>query len=304
MDQLTAFADFIHIAESGSFSAVAREQGATQPAISRRIARLEKQLGIRLIQRSTRSLSLTDEGREFLEHARRVLAAVAEAEAAVADRRAAPSGLVRLTTPEALGRVLITPLIVRLLSTLPMLRLELVLSDAVIDLVENGIDVAIRAGAIADSALIARRIGSSRRCCVAAPAYLAAHGVPATPAELAGHECILFQPGEHRGEWQLNGPAGPLTVRTRGRLAVDALDAARSATLAGAGIAQLPEWLIREDLAAGRLQPLLVDFEPERVVLYALYPSRRFLAPRTRAVIDFLADAFALDPFLSIYGEA
>ncbi len=303
MDLLSAFRSFIRVAESGSFSAVARELGATQPAISRQIAALEEHLGARLIQRTTRSLTLTEDGRDLLAHARDVVQAVEETEAAIGRRRNAPAGLVRMVTPTTVGRLYIVPRVPRLLERFPGLSLELTLSDELTDLVAGGFDLAVRGGAVSDTSLVARRIGSTARNILAAGSYIERHGEVQHPAELAAHACVIFTGGQSPHEWRFEGPGGAVSVRVDGRFLATSLEAVREAVLAGLGYAVLPAWFFPREIASGEIRRVLMQWQPPRVPIFAVYPSRRNLAPRTRAVIDFLVDEFRLDPVISDYGE-
>ena len=303
MDLLAAFRTYVRVAESGSFSAVARETGATQPAISRQVAALEEHLGARLIQRTTRSLALTEDGRDLLGHALRVLDAVDEAEAAVGRRHDAPSGLIRLAAPASFGRLYVAPRMPRLLARYPDLLVELRMSDSVADLVADGIDLAIRGGTITDASLVARRIGSSARQVLGSAEYFRRHGEPAQPSDLSGHSCVVFLNNPSPFEWSFNGTEGEVTVPVTGRFRTDSSEAVREAVTGGVGLALVPAWQFADDLATGRVRPVLQGFQAQAVAIHAVYPSRRNLAPRTRAVIDFLLDEFRLDPAISSYGE-
>ena len=303
MDLLAALRTFVRVAETGSFSAVAREVGATQPAISRQIGALEQHLDARLIQRTTRSLTLTEDGRDLLEHARRVLDCVEETEAAIGRRQGAPSGLVRITTPSAFGRLYVAPLMRRLLERYPELSVELRMSDVVVDMVTSGIDLAIRGGTVHEASLVSRRVGSSARYVIASAEYLARNGVPEHPSDLARHSCVVFMQSETPNEWRFDGPGGAVAVEIAGRFRTDSSEAMREAVLTGVGLALAPSWVFGTDLTSGRVQAVLQRFQAEQVPIHAVYPSRRNLAPRTRAVIDFLVDEFRLDPAISTYGE-
>ncbi len=304
MDLLAAFRVYVRVAEAGSFSAVAREIGATQPAISRQVAALEEHLGARLIQRTTRSLAL-DRGR----------ARPAGPRPPRAGQRGGgggrgrppprlPGGLVRLATTSTFGRLYIAPRIPRLLERYPELAIELRIADAFSDLVAEGIDLAIRVTAVLDSSLVARKVGSSRRIAVASAACIAAHGEPQHPSELARLPCIIFTGAATPNEWQFEGPDGPVAVRGRRPVPHRQRRGVREAVLAGLGFAVLPTWFFGSELTDGSLQPVLTGWEPPTTPISAVYPSRRNLAPRTRAVIDFLVDEFRLDPVISDYGEA
>ncbi|WP_158744755.1 LysR family transcriptional regulator [Acidisphaera sp. L21] len=304
MDLLAAFRVFIRVAEAQSFSAVAREMGTTQPAVSRQVAALEEHLGARLIQRTTRSLALTEDGRDLLGHARRVLDSVEEAEAAVGRRHALPGGLVRLATSSTFGRLYVAPRMPRLLERYPELSIELRMSDTLTDLVADGIDLAVRVTQVQDSSLVARKIGSSRRIAVASEACIAAYGEPRHPSDLDHLPCIIFTGSNTPGEWQFEGAEGSVTVHVTGRFRTDNGEGVREAVLAGLGYALLPTWFFGTEVSDGRLRPVLTGWEPPPTAITAVYPSRRNLAPRTRAVIDFFVDEFRLDPMISAYGEA
>ena len=209
MDVVAAFRVFVRVAEAQSFSAVAREMGTTQPAVSRQIAALEEHLGARLIQRTTRSLAITEDGRDLLGHARRVLDSVEAAEASVGRRHTMPGGLVRLGSSSTFGRLYIAPRMTRLLERYPELAIELRMSDGLSDLVAEGIDVAIRVGEIQDSSLVARKIGSSRRIAVASAQCIADHGEPSHPSDLAGLPCVIFTGSATPGEWRFEGAWRP-----------------------------------------------------------------------------------------------
>ncbi len=303
MDLLAAFQTFVRIAETGSFSAVAREVGTTQPAVSRQIAALETHLGARLLQRSTRSLRLTEDGAVLLDHARQVLEIVAATEAALGRQRDAPSGTVRLGAPTVFGRLYLAPRLGPLLDRHPALEMDLVMSDDVADMVQAGLDLAIRVGPVTDGSLVARRVGSTAVRCYAAPAYIEAHGTPQAPGDLTRHVCLVFTRTPDPMHWVFRGDQGEQPVQIAGRLRANSIEAIHAAALAGLGVALLPGWLADEDAREGRLTRVLAAWEPARRPISLVYPSRRFLAPRTRAVIDFLVEEFRLDPTISSYGE-
>lgn len=303
MDLLAAFRVYVRVAEAGSFSAVARELGTTQPAVSRQVAALEEHLGARLIQRTTRSLALTEDGRDLLGHARRVLDTVEEAEAAVGRRHSALGGLVRLATSNTFGRLYVAPRMPRLLERFPELSVELQMTDAVTDLVADGIDLAIRLGTVTDSSLVTRKVGSTRRIVVASEDCIAAHGMPKHPSDLARLPCIIFTGLAEPTEWRFTGPEGAVQVTVGGRFRTDNGEAVREAVAGGLGFAVLPTWFFGSDGPDRWWRPVLTGWEPPPGGINAVYPSRRNLAPRTRAVIDFFVDEFRLDPNISDYGE-
>ncbi len=289
MDLIAALATFARVAETGSFSAAARERGATQSAISRQITGLEAELGVRLFQRTTRRVALTEDGQEALQHARLVLEAVAATRDAAARRRGEAAGLVRLAAPVLLGNLIATRM-PELLARHPALSVHLVIGRTAHDLVEEGLDLWLRLGESTHATEVTRTLGRVERLVLAAPSYLAARGRPVHPRDLTEHDCVALPvPGADR-IWRFTGPGGEeVAVPVGGRFSADSGEAVLRATLAGVGIALAGEVAVRADVAAGRLVPLLAGFAPEPLAVTLVYPSRRNLAPRVRAVIDFLA---------------
>jgi len=301
-DPLPLFRTFLRVMETGSFSAAAREAGTTQPTISRQVAALEQHLGCLLLQRTTRALAPTEEGRAFYEAARQAIAAVEEAETSVGRRRGRATGTLRLGVAEVMGRLHVLPRLPRFLGRHPDLAVDLVLSDGFTDLVEEGIDLAIRVGELQDPGLIARRIGLTRRVVVATPAYLAARGVPGAPDDLRLHDCVLYSRLAAGAVWHLEGPEGPVAVPVRGRVRVSTTEAVRAAVLGGLGIGMVPVWhFVDREIEEGRLVRLLQAWEPKPQPIHLVYPTRRFVAPKVRAMVDFLAAEFELDPQMSGY---
>jgi DNA-binding transcriptional LysR family regulator len=304
MDLLAGFRCFVRVAETGSFSAVAREVGSTQPAVSRQIAALEQHFEVRLIQRTTRSLTFTQDGLDLLAHARRVLDTVDETEEILGKRRASPSGTVRIASSTSMARLQIIPRIPRLLQRYPQLEVEVSISEQAQDLVAENIDLAIRAGAIADSSLVARHLGSTGRGVLAATEYLEKHGEPQTPQDLLAHSCLVYTGSFGRNtahQWEFDGPDGNTTVEVRGRFRCDSIEGISDAIRAGLGVSRLPTWMFNDDIAQGRVRAILKEWQPPRVPIHAVYPSRRHLAPRVRAVIDYFVNEFRLDPVVSDY---
>ena len=299
MDLLQVMRVFARVAETSSFSGVARELGMSQPTVSKHIAALEEHLGARLVSRTTRKLTLTEDGRLFYEHCRHIDEAVTEAEAAIGRRRLAPAGLVRIGAPVAFGRLHVAPRLRRLLDRYPELRVELVMSDGFVDLVEQGIDLAIRVGELQDPNLVARRIGTTVRVTVAAPDYFERHGVPETPYDLVHHNCIVYTPLATGNEWHFEGRDGPIRVRVHGNYRANNSEAVREGVIAGIGIAVSPIWLFRDEIKKRLVRVVLRDYEPKRLPIHAVYPTRRFVPAKVRAVIDFLADEFKTDPMVS-----
>lgn len=303
MDLLAAMKLFNRVADSGGFSTVARELGTTQPTVSRTIAALETHLGVRLLNRSSRAVTLTNDGRLFHDLAERALEAVSDAETGVGRRRGLPSGLLRLGCPVAFGRLHVAPRIGAFLDRYPDVEVQLMMTDAFVDLVGEGLDLAIRVGDLSDPSLIARRIGTTRRVTVASRDYIARRGIPAVPADLTQHDCIVYTRLATGHRWHFEGRGGPIAVDVRGRFSADNSEAVREAVLSGAGIAVVPVWLFSEGADLDRVEILLRDFEPKQLPIHAVYASRRHVAAKVRAMIDFLAAGFDQSPLLSIGGS-
>lgn len=298
-DRLRAMRLFCRIAETGSFTEVARETGMTQPAVTKVMAALEDHLGTRLLNRTTRSVAMTPEGEVYYAEAQRILEAVEESEARVGKRARAPAGPLRVAVPVAFGRLEVAPRLARFLHAHPLVSVDLLMSDRFIDLVEQGVDVAIRVGPLADSALRAKRLGETRRLCVASPAYLKRAGEPATPADLTQHNCLVYTLLSTTNHWRFEGAGGGEEVVVSGNLKADNAEALREAALTGVGIAVSPAWLFNDDISEGRLKVLLEEFEPTRLPVHAVFPSGRYVTSKARAFADFLAKEFKSDNVLS-----
>jgi DNA-binding transcriptional LysR family regulator len=303
-DLIPLFRSFVRVVEAGSFTAVAAEQNTSQPTISRQIAALEQHLGCLLLQRTTRALTLTEEGRAFYAQAQLALEAIAEAETSVGRRKGKPTGTLRLACAAVLGRLHILPRLPRFLARYPEVTVDLVMGDGFTDLVEERIDLSIRVGALTDPGLVARRIGTSRRVVVATPDYLERHGEPRTPEDLRQHACILYTRLATGANWPFTGRDGPTSVPVQGRLTVNSTEGVRAAILSGLGIGMVPVWhFVDREIETGRLRVVLPDYEPAPHPIHAVYPTRRFVAPKLRAMLDYLATEFELDPLLSAYSE-
>lgn len=294
MDQILWMSTFTRVVETGSFSAVAREFRTGQPNVSRHIAALERHLGTRLLHRSTRKLTLTPEGERYYSDARRVLEALAEAEsnARGEDR---PRGLLRISCPTLLGRTHVLPHVKAVLGLYPELAIDLQVSDRFIDLVEEGVDLAIRIGTLRDSSLKARRVGLAERVCVASKEYLAVRGYPGSPEDLQRHDCIVYTLSPSAGVWQF----GDRAVKVSGRLQVNTPDGVRGAVLDGLGIAYAPAWLFEDAIRDGRAMALLRDQAAPPVPIHLVYAANRLMPKRARVFADFIAERFARDPSLN-----
>jgi len=300
MDRLTAMGVFVRIVETGSFSAVAREMNMTQPTVSKQLTALERQLKTRLLNRSTRQLSLTEAGSAYFESAKRILDSVAEAEGNLGVLQTQLSGVLRINSSIGLGQMYLGPLVLKFQSLHPGLMMDLAYSDRFVDLVEEGVDVAIRVGRLVDSSLVARRLGTSQRSIIATPAYLKKNGVPQTPQDLVDHNCILYAYLSTGNEWVFNGKDGEIRVKVSGNLRANNGEAIRQAVMADLGIAASPAWLIQEDLEAGRVQEILRDYRSPASEINAVYPSARHVSAKVKAFTEFLRAEFEKIPALRV----
>jgi len=280
---------FARVIEAGSFTAAARLLGMPKTTVSRRIAALEREVGVRLLQRTTRSLGLTDAGRLYYEQSSQALRLIEAANLRLAEARAEPSGTIRISAPVGFGAHFLTATVFDFLAAYPKTRVELRLTDDRLNLVENGIDLAFRTGVLPDSTLIARRLGSTHRILCASPDYLERRGVPVTPADLARHDCVIAGPSAAGAAWVLEGPEGGETVTVSGRFAANEMQAVYAAALAGHGIAQLPFGIAGAAVAEGRLRHVLPEHEMPASGLHAVYPSGQHLSPLVRAFIELAA---------------
>jgi DNA-binding transcriptional LysR family regulator len=299
-DTLALISTFLRVVEVGSFSAVAQERDTSQPTISRQVAALEAHLGCLLFQRTTRSLSLTDDGRVFYEHALRTAETLKEAETSVGNRRGKPSGTLRMGCAVVFGRLHVMPRLPRFMARYPEINVDLSMNDGFTDLVEENLDLSIRVGVITDQNLVAKKIGITHRVVVATPEYLKKNGTPKTPRDLTEHSCIVYSRLAAGANWSFDSSSGVINVPVSGRFRVNNTEGVRAAVLQSLGIGFVPEWhFVENEIAKKKLVVLLKDYQPTPQPINAVYPSRRFLSPKVRVMIDYLAQEFALDPQLS-----
>jgi len=289
MDLLSALHSFVRVAATGSFSAVSRETGASQPTISRHIALLEAHYGTTLFARTTRSLMMTEDGRSLLPHAYEVIEILETAETALGRRRASVSGLVRVGVTTAYG-MYVTSRLGELLDQHPDLSIELIVRDGFGDLVEEGLDLAVRIGELAEGSLIARRLGSIHRRLVASKAYIARRGVPEHPRDLINHPCIAHTYSGLRFEWIFERDDEQSAINANGPLRANSNEAVMMAVRAGVGIGMLPSFQIQEAIATGELVELFPEWTMPALPFYAVHTGPRTLPLRTRTVLDFLVE--------------
>jgi DNA-binding transcriptional LysR family regulator len=284
-DRLTAMAHFVAIVEKGSFSNAARALGKTLPALSRSLKALEERLGARLLTRTTRSIAVTDFGQQYYEHCRRILQDIEVAESLAGQASGVAQGLVRVTAPLLFGRLHVAPLVAPLLAEYTRLEIELMLSDHVLSMVDDAIDVAIRIGDLEDSSLIAIPLGHVSRVVCAAPAYWKKHGKPVHPEELEDHACLLFRGFQQRG-WLLRHEGEERYWPLSPRYACNDGAAVLSVARAGTGVIQMMSYQVAEDIAAGTLEPALEDFAPHPLPVHAVYAGGKLLPAKIRTLLD------------------
>ncbi len=293
MDKFQEMRVFTGVVDAGSFVAAADALGMSKAAVSRYVSELEQRLGARLMQRTTRRLSLTDEGEVFLARSRDILASIEESEAEISTRAASASGLLKVSVPVSFALKHLAPLWSDFLAAHPRLTLDVQLADRVVDLVDEGFDLALRIARLPDSSLVSRQVASTRLVLCASPAYLRQRGRPGHPSDLAAHDVVGYSLLAMKDLWQFEGPEGAVTVKVMPRLWTNNGDTGVAAAVRGAGIVLQPTFLIADELADGRLVEILPDYRSLELGIYAIYPSRKFVLPKVRALVEFLSAAFA-----------
>ncbi len=289
---------FVTAVEHGGFSAAARELGLTPSALSKLVSRLEDRLDVRLLHRTTRRLQLTPEGDIFFRRAQRILAAIDEAEAEVAEANATPRGLLRLHCGSAFGMHQLTPAIPRFLERHPDIRIDITINDQPPAAMEEGIDLAIRIGPLDESSMVARRICNLQRVICAAPSYLERHGTPRTPDDLQQHNCLWITSLPALRRWPFDTDEGIRVVNVGGNIVANTAETVLQLAVAGLGIIRLTDVIVGEAIKRGELVPILADWHhAEPAPLFATYPSGRHLSPKVRAMVDFLVEAFGSAPW-------
>jgi DNA-binding transcriptional LysR family regulator len=289
---------FVRAVELGGFSAAARALGLTPSAVSKSISRLEDRLGVRLLNRSTRSLTTTPEGETFLERSRRILADIAEAEQEITRFRSAPRGLLRLHVSIAFGLHQLPPVLPEFIARYPELELDITLNDREPDFAEDGIDLAVRSGEVTDQNLVARRICLMERVICAAPSYLRRHGTPRTPDDLQRHNCLLVSSHPNMTHWPFDTPQGTRTVKVRGNIVANNAETAVQLAIRGFGIIRLGDVVVGEPLRRRQLVRLLVaDHHVEPIPIHAMYLPGRHRSPKVAAMVDFLLEHFSSAPW-------
>lgn len=297
MDRFQEMATFVSVVEEGSFIRAADVSGLSKAAISRHLSDLEHRLGVRLIHRTTRRLSLTAEGQAFYARCRELLASVDEAESEITFQSGAPSGLLRVNAPLTFGVLHLAPLWGRFTDLYPKVSLDVTLGDRVVDLIDEGYDLAIRITVASNPMLVSRKLASTRVVLCASPEYLVKHGTPTQPSELAAHRAVTYAYWPGRDEWEFSGPQGPVSVNMKATIRTNNGDTCRLAALDHQGVILQPTFIVGSDLERGTLVELMPEYRSVEMGIHAVYPTRKFLPLKVRKLIDFLAEAFRDPPW-------
>ena len=297
MEDLERMAIFARVVEAKSFSAAARQLGLSKSLVSKHVTQLEKSIGARLLNRTTRNMSLTEAGAVFYEHCARIVEELAEAKSVVSRLHSEPRGMLRISSSVAFGRLHIAPAVAEFLAQYPEVNIDMVTTDRFVDLAEDGYDVVIRIMAEPPPNVVARKLAGVHRKMCATPEYFARHGVPKTIADLERHNCLTYTSFNPRGSWRLRGPDGDISVPSSGNLRINDDDALAEAVLCGLGIALLPTFIIGKELQNGRLQSVLSEYIPVERYIYAVYLPTRHLSAKVRAFIDYLLKRFGPEPY-------
>jgi DNA-binding transcriptional LysR family regulator len=290
MDRLAAMEAFVRVLDAGSFSAAARRLNVGQPAVSKLVAQLEERLGVKLLVRTTRGLTATEAGLNYYERARRSIEEADEAEIAARGAGSGLKGKLRVCAAVTFARIHLMPRIPEFLARHPDLELEVVLDDRNVDLVQEGIDVGLRMGRLADSSLTARRIASARHAVLGTPAYFARAGEPTSPGELSAHEAVIYAPRGGGAIWVFRRDGAELSVKLKGRLHITAAEGVRAAVLADAGITVASEWMFTPEIADGTVKAVLGDWELPRIDLWAVFPAGRTASTKARIFTSFVQE--------------
>ena len=296
MDRLNSMSLFVAVVNSGSFSAAADKLDLSRAQVSKAVAQLEAHLGSRLLNRTTRRISLTDIGRIYYERCTGILQEINELEDMAGDQAGRLRGRLHLSAPTSFGIAHLNPLITEFVQRHPEVQISLSLTDRLVNVVEEGFDLVIRIAELEDSSLIARKIAPCKRVFCASPEYLQQHGTPKVPQDLAIHPCLMYSNELKPDTWILQGPGGTESVRVNGPVCADNGDILKSAAVASLGVTLLPTFIVGDALKAGQLRQVLADYCPPEIAIYAVFPSRRYLSAKVRAFVDFLAQAFGDRP--------
>jgi len=297
MDKLTSMRAYLQVARLGSFSAAAEAMGLSKAMVSRHVSRLESELGVQLINRTTRHLSLTEVGIAYRDRVREIFNDIEETELAVSTLSSEPRGTLRVMAPTSFGSFHLSRAIADYRRLYRRVSIDLILTERTPDLVEEGLDMAIRIGSLDDSSMVARKLAETRSVVCAAPEYLENHGIPRDPAELVNHNCLIYTPRHPAEHWQFQSGGEVFDAAVRGDFRSNVADALRIAAIRGCGLAQLPAYAVGLDVRAGRLRAVLEDYAPPARLIHAVYLHRRHLSAKVRTFVDFLVKRFQPVPY-------
>jgi DNA-binding transcriptional LysR family regulator len=298
MDKLTSMLVFTKVAKAGSFASAAKELGLSRAMATKHVMQLENGLGIRLLNRTTRNLSLTEVGVVYLERCLQILDEMEETEIAVTRLQTEPRGTLKVNATPFFGAYHLSPAIAAYMEVYPDVTVELILQAGYVDLIEEGFDLAIHLDELRDSSLIARKLGTSQRIVCGAPQYFKKHGIPKTPDDLRKHNCLINSSLPPRDQWQFNSPgAGTTVVKVAGTMQSNVADALRIAAISGLGLVLLPTYMVGQDIRKNRLQAVLTDQSPASLEIHAVYPHRKHLSAKVRTFVDFLHERFHPKPY-------
>lgn len=296
MDRLNSMINFVEVVNGHGFTAAAEKTGMSRAQISKSVMQLEQHLGTRLLNRTTRRVSLTEIGRVYYERCKTILQDIEEIEGIAMEQTSKPHGTLTLSTPTSFGTMHLNEAIPHYINKYPDVQISLKLADRFVDVVAEGYDLVIRIAELEDSSLIARKIAPCKRVFCASPEYLKQNGIPKVPQDLAIHHCLIYSNELKADTWVLHGLEGVESIKVNGPVCADNGDILRSSAVAGLGITLLPTFIVGADLKAGRLQQVLTNYAPPEISIYAVFPSRRYLSAKVRTFVDFLSDYFGDEP--------
>ncbi|MDD9155238.1 LysR family transcriptional regulator [Aliivibrio sp. S4TY2] len=294
MDQLSAMRAFVRVVETGSFSATGKEMNTSQTTISKKVAALEKQIGVKLLTRSSRDHSLTSAGSDYYDTCVNILSELDEAEAKVRTKTTQPQGIIRVAAPVAFGRFLLAPIVAEFFQQYPDIKIDLLLNDKHVNLISEGIDVAIRVKKLEDSSLVARHLFDNPMYLFASPDYLEQHGEPEHPNDLATHNCLIYSGLQEAHIWNFNHGDKEYSVPVKGNFQSDNGDVLLDVALTGVGIVSLPIWMAKAHLTSGHLRQIITTYSGQNLPINAIYPQRRYTPLKVRCFVDFLKQKLSL----------
>jgi DNA-binding transcriptional LysR family regulator len=296
MDRLNSMAIFVEVVNQQGFTAAAEKKGLSRAQVSKSVMQLEGHLGTRLLNRTTRRVSLTEAGRIYYDRCVAILSDIEEIEGIASEQTDKPHGTLSLSAPTSFGILHLNEAIPRYIKLYPRMRISVSLSDRIIDVISEGFDLVLRIAALQDSSLIARKIAPCKRVFCAAPGYLEQNGIPRVPQDLAIRPCLVYSNDLKPDTWVLHGPNGTESIKVNGPVCADNGDILKADAVAGLGVALLPTFIVGPELRAGRLQQVLADYCPPEISIHAVFPSRRYLSAKVRTFVDFLSGYFGEDP--------